>query len=49
MIQKRGNTKTVTTTDKEFSLIKKAADKAEKSIAAFMREAAIEKANKELW
>ncbi len=48
MIQKRGNTKTVTTTDKEFALIKAAADKAEKSIAAFMREAAIEKACKEL-
>ncbi len=48
MIKKRGNTKTVTTTDKEYALIKAAADKAEKSIAAYMREAAIEKACKEL-
>lgn len=43
---KRGNTKTVTTTDKEFSLIKRAAEKQEKSIAAFMRDSSIKEALK---
>jgi len=38
---KRGNTKTITTSDKEFALIKKAAEIQEKSIAAFMRDASI--------
>ena len=43
---KRGNTKTVTTTDKEFALIKRAAEKQEKSIASFMRDASIKEASK---
>ena len=45
---KRGNTKTVTTSDKEFALIKAAADQQEKSVAAFMRDASIAAASKEM-
>lgn len=45
---KRGNTKTVTMTDKEFALIKMAAGMQEKSIASFMRDAAIAAASKEM-
>ena len=43
---KRGNTKTVTTTDKEHALIKRAAEKQEKSIASFMRDSSIKEAGK---
>ena len=43
---KRGNTKTVTTTDKEYALIKRAAETEEKSIASFMRDASIKEASR---